>query len=75
MAFSSSSSLVLSFFLLFGLSAAKEILVGGKSDAWKIPSSQSDSLNQWAEKSRFQVGDHLGILKFLAFFFFYHSFV
>ncbi|XP_028792715.1 early nodulin-like protein 1 [Neltuma alba] len=55
---SASSSLVL-LFLLFGLSAAREILVGGKTDAWKIPSSQSDSLNQWAERSRFQVGDHL----------------
>ncbi|KAK4274499.1 hypothetical protein QN277_017707 [Acacia crassicarpa] len=55
---SASFSLVL-LFLLFGLSAAREILVGGKPDAWIIPSSQSDSLNQWAERSRFQVGDHL----------------
>ncbi|CAJ1972414.1 unnamed protein product [Sphenostylis stenocarpa] len=38
---------------------AKEILVGGKTDAWRIPTSESDSLNQWAEKSRFQVGDFL----------------
>jgi len=41
-------------------SAAKEILVGGKTDAWKIPSSQSDSLNQWAGSSRFRIGDSLG---------------
>ncbi|KAI4316407.1 hypothetical protein L6164_024389 [Bauhinia variegata] len=46
-------------FLLFGFSVAKEIVVGGKTDAWKIPSSESDSLNQWAERSRFQVGDYL----------------
>ncbi|XP_027333371.1 early nodulin-like protein 1 [Abrus precatorius] len=55
--FSTLSLLV--FFLLFGFSVAKETLVGGKTDAWKIPSSQSDSLNQWAERSRFQVGDYL----------------
>jgi len=48
------------FSLLFGLSVAREILVGGKTDAWKVPASQSDSLNQWAERSRFQVGDFLG---------------
>lgn len=50
------------FFLLLGFSAAKELLVGGKIDAWKIPSSEVDSLNQWAEKSRFRVGDYLGNL-------------
>ncbi|KHN15298.1 Early nodulin-like protein 1 [Glycine soja] len=38
---------------------AKEMLVGGKTDAWRVPASESDSLNQWAEKSRFQVGDYL----------------
>ncbi|KAE8056262.1 hypothetical protein FH972_013049 [Carpinus fangiana] len=45
--------------LLFSFSEAKEVLVGGKSDAWKIPSSQSDSLNQWAGSSRFRIGDSL----------------
>ncbi|XP_061364198.1 early nodulin-like protein 15 [Gastrolobium bilobum] len=55
-----SASLLLLLILLFCFSAAaKEILVGGNIDAWKIPSSESDSLNQWAERSRFQVGDHL----------------
>ncbi|XP_057433458.1 early nodulin-like protein 14 [Lotus japonicus] len=54
----SSASLLL-LFLLFGFSAAKELLVGGKTDAWKVPSSEADSLNQWAEKSRFKVGDYL----------------
>nr|ACU17156.1 unknown [Glycine max] len=58
MAACSRTSLLLLFFL-FGFSAAKELLVGGKIDAWKIPSSESDSLNQWAERSRFRVGDHL----------------
>lgn len=55
-----SSASLLFLFLLFGFSAAKELLVGGKIDAWKIPSSESDTLNQWAERSRFRVGDHLG---------------
>ncbi|KAL9330781.1 hypothetical protein ACSQ67_000391 [Phaseolus vulgaris] len=54
-----SASLLLIFFLLFGLSVAREILVGGKTDAWRIPASESDSLNQWAQRSRFQVGDFL----------------
>ncbi|KAF2287284.1 hypothetical protein GH714_039536 [Hevea brasiliensis] len=36
-------------------SEAKEILIGGKTDSWKIPSSQSDSLNKWAESARFSI--------------------
>ncbi|KAJ7966275.1 Early nodulin-like protein [Quillaja saponaria] len=55
---SSSASLVL-LFLLLSFSEAREILVGGKSDSWKVPSSESDSLNQWAGKMRFKVGDFL----------------
>ncbi|KAK8499406.1 hypothetical protein V6N11_061561 [Hibiscus sabdariffa] len=52
------SSLV--FFLIFlSFTEAKEILVGGKPEAWKIPSSESDSLNKWAESSRFRIGDSL----------------
>ncbi|KAL9442872.1 hypothetical protein AB3S75_016269 [Citrus x aurantiifolia] len=56
-----SSSLVLTSLVLFSISfcEARDILVGGKTDSWKIPSSQSDSLNQWAEKTRFQIGDSL----------------
>ncbi|KAG2316686.1 hypothetical protein Bca4012_067522 [Brassica carinata] len=52
---------LLSFFLLLlvDLSCCKEILVGGKPTAWKIPSSPSDSLNKWAESLRFHVGDSL----------------
>ncbi|KAA0064884.1 early nodulin-like protein 1 [Cucumis melo var. makuwa] len=54
-----SIALFLFTFLLFSFSEAREILVGGKSNAWKIPSSQSQSLNQWAETSRFRIGDTL----------------
>ncbi|KAK0571186.1 hypothetical protein LWI29_012229 [Acer saccharum] len=55
------SSLLLSLFLLFSSfsAEAKDILVGGKAGAWKVPSSQSDSLNAWAESTRFRVGDSL----------------
>ncbi|XP_058785944.1 early nodulin-like protein 14 [Vicia villosa] len=50
---------ILFMFFLFGLSAATDLLVGGKENAWKVPSSEADSLNKWAGKSRFNVGDHL----------------
>ena len=53
---------LMSFFV--GLSQSKDLLVGGKTDAWKIPSSESDSLNKWAEKARFLVGDSLGKSQF-----------
>ncbi|XP_043706612.1 early nodulin-like protein 1 [Telopea speciosissima] len=52
------SSLVL-VFLLFSFSEARDILVGNKNDAWKIPTSDSESLNRWAEASRFQIDDSL----------------
>ncbi|RYR05871.1 hypothetical protein Ahy_B06g085699 [Arachis hypogaea] len=56
----SSATCILVLFVVFGISyAAKDILVGGKVDAWKVPSSPSDSLNKWAERARFQVGDRL----------------
>lgn len=45
--------------LLISFSEAKEYLVGGKTNAWEIPSSQADFLNQWAEASRFRIGDYL----------------
>ncbi|KAH7846346.1 hypothetical protein Vadar_012752 [Vaccinium darrowii] len=57
-----SSSLALFLLcLVVSSSEGREFLVGGKTDAWEIPnnSSQSDSLNQWAENSRFRVGDTL----------------
>lgn len=53
-----SSLAILLLFLSF--TAAREILVGGKADAWKIPTSDDDSLNTWAASSRFRVGDSLG---------------
>ncbi|XP_021746302.1 early nodulin-like protein 3 [Chenopodium quinoa] len=54
-----SVSLVLTIALFSSFAEAKDHLVGGTSDAWKVPSSQSDSLNKWAEKQRFQIGDNL----------------
>ncbi|KAL7001764.1 hypothetical protein U1Q18_002912 [Sarracenia purpurea var. burkii] len=45
--------------LVSSSSEARDFLVGGSTDAWKIPSSPSDSLNQWAESSRFLIGDSL----------------
>ncbi|CAH8272173.1 unnamed protein product [Arabidopsis lyrata] len=47
------------FFFLANFACCKEILVGGKTSAWKIPSSPSESLNKWAESLRFHVGDSL----------------
>lgn len=55
----SSSVVAVLFFLLLSFTEARDHLVGGKTDSWKIPSSESDSLNRWAEKSRFLVGDSL----------------
>ncbi|KAM7274985.1 hypothetical protein ACFE04_016851 [Oxalis oulophora] len=56
-----SSSLILIVVFLLSLSEAREFLVGGKTGSWKIPSSssQSTTLNQWAESSRFRIGDTL----------------
>lgn len=51
------------FFSLLSFTEARDHLVGGKTNSWKIPSSESDSLNRWAEKTRFLVGDSLGTLK------------
>lgn len=55
--------ILLIFLYLSCLSEGREYLVGGKSDAWKIPSSPSDSLNQWAQSSRFLIGDYLGMYR------------
>ncbi|XVE53643.1 hypothetical protein DITRI_Ditri03aG0019500 [Diplodiscus trichospermus] len=46
-------------FLSFSFCEAMDILVGGSENAWKIPNNSSDSLNQWAAKTRFKVGDVL----------------
>ncbi|KAL5071516.1 hypothetical protein RYX36_022403 [Vicia faba] len=57
---SSSCSLLLLFLVLaFAAAAPKDYLLGGKPDAWKVPSSESDSLNKWAETVRFRIADHL----------------
>ncbi|KAF6172829.1 hypothetical protein GIB67_034681 [Kingdonia uniflora] len=53
------SSTVVLMCLLCSTTEAKDFLVGGKTDGWKIPFSQSDSLNEWAQVSRFRVGDSL----------------
>ncbi|CAL1385190.1 unnamed protein product [Linum trigynum] len=55
--FFSSSYLLLC--LLCFCAEAKEITVGGKSDGWTIPTSESDSLNKWAQRTRFRIGDSL----------------
>ncbi|XP_059291083.1 early nodulin-like protein 14 [Lycium ferocissimum] len=55
----SSSIVVVVFLLMLRLTEARDHLVGGKTDSWKVPSSESDSLNHWAEKSRFLIGDSL----------------
>ncbi|RZR95511.1 hypothetical protein BHM03_00024372 [Ensete ventricosum] len=36
------------------------LLVGGNDNAWRVTPNTTDSLNQWAEKNRFRVGDSLG---------------
>ncbi|XP_058724935.1 early nodulin-like protein 14 [Vicia villosa] len=60
MAVSSSSSLLLMFLVFaFAAAAPKDYLIGGKPDAWKVPSSESDSLNKWAQSVRFRIADHL----------------
>ncbi|KAM7267309.1 hypothetical protein ACFE04_009475 [Oxalis oulophora] len=45
--------------LFIGITGARDFVVGGKTNAWKIPTSESDSLNKWAAALRFQVGDSL----------------
>lgn len=50
--------LLVFFFISF--SEGRDYLIGGKPNAWTIPTSESDSLNHWAQKSRFLIGDSLG---------------
>ncbi|XP_009398652.2 early nodulin-like protein 14 [Musa acuminata AAA Group] len=61
MASSRSSSLVCIALLFVSItsSEARDFLVGGNVNAWRVPPTTTDSLNQWAEKNRFQVGDSL----------------
>ncbi|XP_030931858.1 early nodulin-like protein 1 [Quercus lobata] len=44
--------------VLFTFSEAREFVVGGHENSWSFPTS-SDSLNGWAQKERFEVGDIL----------------
>ncbi|KAE8126072.1 hypothetical protein FH972_020819 [Carpinus fangiana] len=52
-------SAMLLTYLFVSFTEAREFLVGSKTNAWKIPSSEAESLNKWAEASRFQIGDSL----------------
>ncbi|XP_031483767.1 early nodulin-like protein 3 [Nymphaea colorata] len=52
-------SFSLTIFLLFSCSEAVRIPVGGRNTSWSVPSSTSQTLNQWAEQTRFQIGDVL----------------
>lgn len=52
--------LLLVFFFFISFSEGRDYLIGGKPNAWTIPTSESDSLNHWAQKSRFLIGDSLG---------------
>ncbi|CAF1698585.1 unnamed protein product [Brassica oleracea var. botrytis] len=47
------------FLLLCLLCEGREILVGGKSNTWKVPESTEETLNQWSERTRFKIGDAL----------------
>ncbi|XP_009614624.1 early nodulin-like protein 14 [Nicotiana tomentosiformis] len=49
-------------FVFISFCEAKEFVVDGKANSWKIPSSP-DEFNKWAEKTRFQIGDYL-VLKY-----------
>lgn len=50
---------------------AYEFVVGGQK-GWSVPSDPNGNpYNQWAEKSRFQVGDSLGELSYILFHCFY----
>ncbi|KAG2333287.1 hypothetical protein Bca52824_004467 [Brassica carinata] len=40
-------------------SVGREILVGGKSNTWKVPDSTEETLNHWSERTRFKIGDSL----------------
>jgi hypothetical protein len=71
MAVSSSSSLLLLFLVFSFAAAAREVYL--KKDAWKIPTSESDSLNKWAQTVRIQIGDHLSNYHFPHFSFSFYQ--
>ncbi|KAI4335542.1 hypothetical protein L6164_014180 [Bauhinia variegata] len=45
--------------LLVSFSEAREFLVGGSAESWKIPSTSQVPLNQWAQRQRFMINDTL----------------
>ncbi|KAK7329923.1 hypothetical protein VNO77_24105 [Canavalia gladiata] len=45
--------------LLIYCSHAKEYVVGGSENSWKVPLPSPDSLNHWANTHRFRIGDVL----------------
>ncbi|KAL6973821.1 hypothetical protein U1Q18_028005 [Sarracenia purpurea var. burkii] len=47
---------------MFTFSEAREFLVGGQENSWKVPPSPDD-FNRWAGKMRFLIGDYL-VLKY-----------
>lgn len=53
--------LITLFIVMFPFSEAREFVVGGQENSWSFPTS-SDSLNSWAQKGRFEVGDILSTL-------------
>ncbi|MCL7048103.1 hypothetical protein MKW94_006567 [Papaver nudicaule] len=56
----SMSSVLVNLIMFSSFSGAKDLLVGGKSNEWGVPSSpQSQPKIQWAQSSRFQLGDPL----------------
>ncbi|KAJ4952625.1 hypothetical protein NE237_029457 [Protea cynaroides] len=54
-----SSLILMMLFLTFSEANSREILVGGRVDAWKIPTSAAETLNHWAGATRFKIGDWL----------------
>lgn len=54
-----SALVLLSMWLLISFSEAKEYVVGGSKNSWKIPLPSPDSLNHWANTHHFKIGDTL----------------
>ncbi|GLT43687.1 hypothetical protein SLA2020_176210 [Shorea laevis] len=44
---------------LITFSEARDFVVGGHANSWKIPENSTLSLNEWAGQNRFQIGDSL----------------
>ncbi|TKY54692.1 Early nodulin-55-2 [Spatholobus suberectus] len=50
---------MLSMWLLISCSEAKEYVVGGSDNSWKVPLPSPDSLSHWSNSHRFKIGDSL----------------